>query len=196
MSLVVNKVVVHQKWYPLSLRCSFSTSPATKLSWAMAGHPQLYGQVPPPWQLWPPGESHSQTTLTPFQCHTHNDLMLVVCENFDICTRLPVWLQEQHPNLRMGRNFKIDIHVEVCRLATVWPKISLISDLRASKFQKIVWCYMLSMHILVTWLLQIWWLRWLHIWKCSKDNLMVNEALVILISEIPANKVPLLLWLP
>ena len=43
---------------------------AAKLSWAMAGHSWLHGQVPPPWQLWPPGESHSQTTLTPFQCHT------------------------------------------------------------------------------------------------------------------------------
>ena len=25
---------------------------AAKLSWAMAGHSRLYGQVPPPWQLW------------------------------------------------------------------------------------------------------------------------------------------------
>ena len=44
---------------------------ATELSRTVAGHPWLHGQVSPAWQLWPPGESHSQTTLTPFQCHTH-----------------------------------------------------------------------------------------------------------------------------
>ena len=30
---------------------------AAKLSWVMAGHPWLHGQVPPPGELWPPGES-------------------------------------------------------------------------------------------------------------------------------------------
>ena len=42
--------------FPPTHRCFSSTSPFCH-SWAMAGHPWLHGQVPPPQQPWPPGES-------------------------------------------------------------------------------------------------------------------------------------------